>query len=121
MTSKEKIYGKLVADKVFFIKKLDSLGLDKTYTGYFMLVDIMDLLINKNMDSVSFSKDIYPIIAKIYNKKVGTVERNIRNLIDKCWSISLMDKLKFYLPEGQKPTCKDFIFRVKHFIIDQVM
>ncbi|MBQ8615406.1 MAG: sporulation initiation factor Spo0A C-terminal domain-containing protein [Clostridia bacterium] len=120
MTSKERKYGTIIADKVYFIKQLDSLGIDKNYTGYFMLVDIESMLVNQKDRVFSFSKEIYPIVAKKYNKAEFTVERNIRNLIDKCWTMELMEKLNHYLPDGQKPTCRDFIYMIKNFIIYQL-
>lgn len=121
MTSKEKIYGKIIADKVFFIKILDDLKIDKHYTGYYMLIEILDVIINQEPNMVpSFSKDIYPHVALKFNKKVCTIERNIRNLIDKCWDVEMMHKLKIFLIDGDKPKCRDFVFTVKNYIITQL-
>jgi len=121
MTTKELKYGPIVASNIFVIKQLDILGLDKHYLGYFMLVEIMNILINENfMRGISFSRVVYPRVAVLFNKTICTVERNIRNLIDKSWSNELMIKLKFYLPENQKPCCADFIYMVKNFIVEQI-
>lgn len=119
MTAKEKRYQDKVANNLFFARQLDFLGINKRYMGFYMLVDIMQLLINEDIFVTSFSKQIYPIVAEKYNKTVWTVERNIRNIIDKCWCKDLMIKLNVYRIE--KPCCQDFIYMVKNYILKQII
>lgn len=120
MTTKEKMYGDVVKDKIYFIKQFDCLGLNKGYTGYYMLIDVVSLLMGCDKKIVSFSKEIYPIVAKRFNKTECTVERNIRNLIEKSWTESLIKKLKLDLTEDEKPTCRDFIFSIKNYLMKQL-
>ena len=121
MTTKERLYGHMISDKVYFSKQLDYLGISRNYTGYFMLVDILSIIIGRDERVESFSSEIYPIVAKKYNKSECTIERNIRNLIDKCWSEEMMKQLNVFNPMMIKPTCRDFIFYVKNFIVRQIL
>ena len=121
MFTKEIKYGKNIESKIFFVKKLDELGISKKYLGYFLLVELMEILINQNSVIVSFSRDVYPQIAEKYGKTVCTIERNIRSLIDKCWDISLMEKLNVYYAENKKPSCRVFIYLVKNYVIQNII
>ena len=116
MFTKEIKYGKNIQTKIFFVKKLDELGISKKYLGYFLLVEIMEILINQNKKIISFSKEVYPQIALKYGKTVCTIERNIRNLIDKCWNEEMMEKLNVYYVENKKPTCREFVYLDKNYI-----
>ena len=118
MTTKEKLYGDVVKDKVYFIKQFDYLGLNKSYTGYFMLIDTVCLLMEIDKRIISFSKEIYPIVANKFNKTSCTVERNIRNLIDKCWSQKLIEKLNLNLKVEEKPVCRELINIIKNYLIN---
>ena len=121
LTTKEIKYGGIVNSNIFIIKKIDELGLNKRYLGYFMLVEILNVLINQECNMFySFSQKLYPQVAIMFNKTPCTVERNIRNLIDKCWSKTLMIKLNMNLENGAKPKCRDFIFAVKTYLENQI-
>lgn len=120
MGSKEKKYGGIIANKIFFVKGLDELGIGKKYLGYYLLVELMEVLINQDIKTKSFSKDVYPQIAQKYGKTACTVERNIRSLINKCWSLELMEKLNVYYDDGEKPTCRNFVYLVKNYIVNKV-
>ena len=117
MNTKEVTYGSQIANKRFFIKRITETGVKSNYIGFFYLVLIMDLLINKGYKAKCFYKNIYPIVAKKYNKSVCTVERNIRSLIDKSWenicSVCLICKQDKFA----KPTCCGFITSIKNYIL----
>ncbi len=121
MSNTERKYSKVLAENIYFVKQLDNLGFNRKYIGFYMMVEMMDLLINRKMHVVSFSRQIYPIIAKKYGKESFTVERNIRSLIESCWNMDLMVKFHSYYPEGERPTCRDFIFMVKNYITNQMV
>lgn len=120
MSPKEMKYGKFIANKIFFVKQLDYLGIQKKYLGYYTLVELMDVLINNCLEFKSFSTDVYPYIANKYGKTVCTIERNIRNLIKQCWCFDLMEKLNCYYAENDKPTCREFVYLVKDYILKQI-
>lgn len=117
MCAKEIKYGKYVADNLFFSRVLENCGVEKKYIGFYYIVDIMNCLINEHMTVKSFSKQMYPIIAEKYNKDVSTVERNIRNVIDKCWGETMIVNLKMLWPSNEKPTCCKFLDIVRTYII----
>ena len=49
MSNTEKKYSNVVAENIYFVKQLDNLGLNRKYIGFYMTIEIMQLLINKNM------------------------------------------------------------------------
>lgn len=120
MSAKELRYSNNIANNLFFVKQLDSLCLDRRYMGYYMLIDILHVMINEGKVITSFSKQLYPYVAKKYDKTECTVERNIRSLIEKNWTVELMIKLNLMLPNGKKPKCQDFIYAVKNYIVKQI-
>lgn len=120
MTSKELKYGRIVSGNIFILKKLDLLCLNRRYLGFFMLVEILNILINENIEnSYSFSRLLYPRVSEMFDKKPETIERNIRNLIDKCWSKQLAEKLN--LCYEHKPKCLHFVYAVKANIIKDII
>lgn len=120
MCTKDRIYRNKIKGKFLFTKKLNDLGISSKYIGYFYLIDILDLLINEEKIVKSFSKQIYPIIAEKFNKTSCTIERNIRNLIDKNWNKSVQFEL-LGTEFDARPTCCEFIFLVKNYITDQIL
>ena len=120
MSPKEIKYGGHISNKIFFVKQLDNLGIKKKYLGYYSLVELMDILINKDVDIKSFSKEVYPFIANKYGKTTCTIERNLRNVIQQCWCFELMEKLNCYYAENDKPTCREFVYLVKEYILKQI-
>ena len=121
MSPKELKYGKEIERGIYFSKQLDNLGVYRKYTGYYLLVEILRILINSEHKIVSFSKEIYPFVASKYGKTDCTIERNIRSLIQKCWTFEMMEKLKTYYPENIKPTCREFISLIVNYIEEQIL
>ena len=120
MSTKEIKYGDKISSNVFFSMKLVEIGVNKAYIGFFYLVDILDILINSDIKISSFSKDVYPIVAKKYDKTEWTVERNIRHLISVCWCVKLKNILN-YSNNLKRPTCNKFIKLIKNYISLQIM
>ncbi len=121
MHAKEIRFGGNISKLIFFQTRLNSLGIEKKYTGYYYLVELMDILINENKRIRSFSKEVYPRIAEKYSTTPWTIERNIRSVIDKSWSLDLMQKLNYYRPENDKPTCREFVYLIKNYIIKDII
>ena len=120
MSAKELKYGKNIETKVFFVKQLDELGISKRYLGYYLLVELMEIMINQDRRIKSFSAEVYPKIAVKYGKTSCTIERNIRSLIEKCWNMDLMEKLNTYYPDGKCPSCQSFVYLIKNYIIKKI-
>ncbi len=121
MSVKDVKFSSVLNENIFFVKMLRELGISSRYLGFYFLIDILDMLINKKMVVKSFSKEVYPIIAQKYNMKECTIERNIRNLIDKSWSQKIKHKVKGLWFNQEKPTCCKFIYIVKNYIVMQIV
>ncbi|MBE7076651.1 MAG: hypothetical protein E7374_02030 [Clostridiales bacterium] len=121
MTQKEKLYQETLTNNYFLTLKIKELGVSYKYRGFSYLVDIQDLLINQNAKVKAFYKDVYPYIAEKHKKNECTIERDIRNLIDKLWEPILKNKLIVFWNKEKKPRCCEFIYLVKNYILGQVI
>lgn len=122
MLAKQSKFKAVIMGKVYFVKRMDLLGISNKYSGYFELIEIMNILINERSGRVdSFSREIYPIVAQRFNVGAHTIERNIRNVIDKCWSLDLMKTLNVYRIDSDKPTCQEFIFMIKNYMEKSIL
>ena len=121
MHTKEIRYGNVISDKLYFSKCLTCLGFSKHYLGFFYMVLILDLLINKNVPAKSFSKNIYPMVAKIYKKAECTVERDIRILLNNCDHNMLYQHLNYDYNKNGKLKCCGFIKLVKDYVLNSLM
>lgn len=111
-------YEDIVAHNYYVMSRIRELGITEQYTGYYFLVDILDQLINESKVVRSFSREVYPVLAKKYNKNDCTIERDIRNIINVLWDYRLKNKLaKFWLKED-KPSCCEFIYIVKNYLVN---
>ena len=88
--------------------------------GFYYLIDILELIINQNFEVKSFSIEVYPQVASRYNKSAWTVERDIRNSIDKTWKKGFGDELKKFYFKLEKPSCCEFIHLLKTFILAEI-
>ena len=105
------------AEKLVYFKLiLERLGVKKKYIGYYCLLESLDVIINGKTQVRNFQQEVYPYVSAKMKVSQWTIERNIRNLIDKSWSYSMMERLGVYYPEGKKPACRQFIFLVKRYI-----
>lgn len=120
MSNTERKYRSVLEANLFIDKVMEGLDVDKSYMGYYFIIDIMDLLINKNLHVRSFSREVYPIIAEKYDKKLMSIERDIRNFIDKNWNEKMKNGLSQFWSCGDKPTCCKFIFMLKNYILSKV-
>lgn len=109
------------SNNYFISKSVEKLGITNRFIGYFYLVDILDLLINKGIKVNAFSKDVYPVVAAKYSKNACTVERDIRNVIDNLWDDVLLVKLTKFRDKKQKPSCCEFIYLLKNYVISKVV
>lgn len=120
MGRKVEICSKLVSKNYYFEKKLNEIGLTENYLAFFYLVDIMDILINETKIVRSFSTEVYPKLAKKYNKSMCTIERDIRNVINVLWDDGMKYKLSNYFNKTDKPKCCEFIYLIKNYILHTI-
>ncbi len=118
MGIKESRCREVVSKNFLVTKRVKGLGIPATYMAYYYLIDILDLLVNNDVTIRSFSREIYPILAKKYNKSECTIERDIRNIINVFWENQLKDKLNSYWTKEKQPRCREFIWLVKNYLIE---
>ena len=120
MNTKEKRFNDKISKHLFFKKKVDELKISNKYTGYYLIIEIIAEIMDKRK-TISFSREIYPIIAKHFNINDCTIERNIRNLIQKgCCNIET-EKIGINSIDGlQDLTCRKFIYMIKDYIDRQI-
>ncbi len=117
----EEEYTKIVTKNYFLTKKITDLGITKKYTAYYFLLDILDEIINKQRIIKSFSREVYPGLASKYGKHDCSIERDIRNLIATLWDRKLKDKLAYFYSGEGKPTCNEFIYLIKNYILADIV
>ena len=120
MCGKVKEMSVLVTPNYYISKKLIELGITNNYIAYYYLVDILDALVNDMMVIRAFSHDVYPKLAEKYNKSECTIERDIRNIINIFWESRLKEKLYPFWEKDKAPTCRDFIFLLKRYLIHEI-
>ena len=117
MYKNELKYGEICTKNYYLRKKFNDLGITKKYTGYYFLLDILDEIINKSRTIKSFSKEIYPELAVKYDKNDCSIERDIRNVIDRLWDDVLKEKLEFLWLNDARPTCCEFIYLIRNYVL----
>lgn len=108
---------KLIVGNYYFDYRLRDIGVPRKYIGYYYIIDILDLLINSGKTYRCFSREIYPYIAEKYNCGESTIERDIRNCIDKYWESEARQNFSYFWRKDKKPSCKEFIFTLKSYIM----
>ena len=68
-------YSNKILNCKFIVKQIMDLGIDDKYIGFYFLVSIEDYLLKQNVEIKSFYKDVYPKIAKMYDKNDCTIEQ----------------------------------------------
>ena len=82
------------AEKLVYFKLiLERLGVKKKYIGYYCLLSTLDIIINERGVVRNFQQEVYPFVSARMQVSQCTIERNIRNLIDKSWSYAMMERL----------------------------
>ncbi|MCI8621234.1 MAG: hypothetical protein HFJ50_05840 [Clostridia bacterium] len=104
------------------IQELEYIGYEFKYNGTHFLVDtILEMYVQYNNNMVdNLQSDIYPIVAKKYNKTVYNVKTSIGKATDCMYFNSNADKIidYFNFPEDMKPTPKQVVFTIINKILE---
>lgn len=97
------------------IDELKKIGYDINYKGTIYLIEaILNIYTNRDILLDNLQRDVYPIIAKMYNKTPHNIKCNINNATElmyyKCESKVLKEYFKFY--DDTKPSIKTVIYTV---------
>lgn len=93
--------------------ELEYLGFDFSYIGTKYLYDcIYECYLSDTLYNINFSKHIYPILSKKYNKSQVLIKANIFQAIGQMYRTIDKDKLSTYFGYSllDKPTTKEIIF-----------
>ena len=95
--------------------RIDKIGFTDDMLGKKYVNESVSIVTQSNKDDINLHRDVFPIIAKRYNKSVGSVNRAIETAINKAWCITGDETLNEFYPaavSGSKgtPTNKEFIF-----------
>ncbi len=120
MKLKSEYCKKVVHSHYFISTMLRKLGITNKYIGYFYLIEILDLLINEGLIVNSFSGQVYPRIACRYNRSDHTIERDIRHIISILWDEKLKKILSPFCFYTNRPRCRQFIYAVKDYILNEL-
>lgn len=99
---------------------LDSLGANKSYTGYDYVVYGLLLMLEDKESVTCITKSLYIDIAKQYNTTWNCVEKNIRTVVKSVWNSMNSDLLKLIFKRStkeKKPTNKEFFKYMYDYII----
>ncbi len=111
---------KIVSTNYFVKKRVLDIGISRKYIAYYYLVDILDYLINNDCEIRSFSREVYPELAKKYEKSDFTVERDIRNVIKLFWG-TIKQKLLTFWSADRRPSCCKFIVLLRDYILSEIV
>lgn len=97
---------------------LKSLGIHRTYKGYYYVAEAVRLVMRDASLLLYISKSLYPAIAKAYDTSISCVERNIRTVVTTCWESEYVDALEMIagVPLYKKPTSGEFIDILANYV-----
>ena len=121
MTAKIIRLHELTKNCYFISKKLTNLGINEDYKGLYFLIDILDEIINNQKIVRSFSRELYPVVAKNLCVNACTIERDIRHIINVLWDYKLKNKLGYLWCKVKKPSCQEFIYLIKNYVIEDII
>ena len=92
-------------------KLIRCLGIGATYRGYRYLNYAIRLCLEDEEYLLSIGKLLYPQVAKQFNTTLGSVERDIRTVIQVCWDRGNKDYLQNIAlsPLTTRPTAGEFL------------
>ena len=97
---------------------LRRLGVTRNYVGRMYLMTSVEMVINDCTLLQNITKGLYPMIAKMYNTTVNSVERNIRTVGEIIWlkgNYKLLEEVFGYeLPN--KPSNGELIDSLAYYI-----
>ena len=110
-------------NELYITNLLHELGLSTNIKGYSYIKEGIRLIYH-NPKHNSFTKEIYPIIAKKYDSNIKNVERNIRHAIDISWNRGNWDTIEEIFgysidQEKAKPTSKEYIITIADILIQK--
>ena len=100
---------------------LKTLGIRRTYKGYYYVADAIHLVMNDASMLLYVSKSLYPEIARMHDTMINCVERDIRTVVKCCWDSEYADVLRDMagVPLYRKPTSSEFIDILAEYLLSK--
>lgn len=98
--------------------ELEKMGFKPKKLSTVMLAEAICLEMNaEDIYAIQITNDIYPVIAKKHDTSLGSVEKNMRNAIERVWSRTDIAVLEAFYPyywnrNSGRPTNMDFILNM---------
>lgn len=102
------------------VKQLQYLNYNLSHKGTQYLIDAIILIYNSGeYDIFNLKKDIYPIIAKRYNKSIHNIKCDINKANDYMYRVCKKERVKKYFKffDDSKPTVKNVIYTILNKVI----
>ena len=100
---------------------LKSLGIRRTYKGYYYVADAVRLVMEDASLLLYISKSLYPEIARLHNTTINCVERDIRTVVKRCWGSEYADVRESMagIPLYERPTSGEFIDILSGYLLSR--
>lgn len=102
------------------VKQLQYLNYNLSHKGTQYLIDAIMLIYNSgDYDIFNLKKDVYPIIAKRYNKSIHNIKCDINKANDYMYRVCKRERVKKYFKffDDSKPTVKNVIYTILNKVI----
>ena len=104
----------------YIMNELIYIGYNPAHKGTIFLLEIIKILINRNeIEDYCLKTDLYPILAKKYNKKVDLIKVDIFKATDNMYYNCENNKLYEYFKVEGKPNLKEIIYRVSTNVLEK--
>ena len=102
------------------MNELIYIGYNPSHKGTIFLLEIIKILINRNeIEDYCLKTDLYPILAKKYNKDVDLIKIDIFKATDNMYYNCESDKLYEYFRIDGKPNLKEIIYRISSNVLEK--
>lgn len=108
--------------KYRIIKQLQYLNYNLSHKGTQYLIDaILIIYEREDFDILNLKEDIYPIIAKRYNKSIHNIKCDINKANDYMYKVCKRERIRKYFKffDDSKPTVKNVIYTILNKVIDE--
>lgn len=102
------------------IKQLQYLNYNLSHKGTQYLIDAILLIYNRgDYDIFNLKEDVYPIIAKRYNKSIHNIKCDINKANDYMYRVCKKERIRKYFKffDDSKPTVKNVIYTILNKVI----
>lgn len=104
----------------YIMNELIYIGYNPSHKGTIFLLEIIKKLIEKNeIEDYCLKRDLYPILAKKYNKNIDLIKVDIFKATDNMYYNCDNKKLYEYFKIDSKPNLKEIIYRISANVLEK--